>query len=78
MVGVGRSFKNCQFKAVFVFSKNIGPKIPQIIFHPKSHFFCELKSHAKFQNPKITPSGRKVERKKDSEKNALNSGYLVP
>jgi hypothetical protein len=28
--------------------------------HPKSYFFCDLKTHAKFRNPTITPSGRKV------------------
>ena len=34
--------------------------VPRICFHPKSYFFCELKPHTKFQNPTITPSGRKV------------------
>jgi hypothetical protein len=33
---------------------------PQIIFHLKPYFFCKLKSHAKFENPKTPPSGRKV------------------
>ena len=47
---------------------------------------CELKPHAKFQNPRTTPSGRKVtqverrnsggyERRRE-RKNALNSGNL--
>ena len=29
-------------------------------FYPKSYYFCDLKPHAKFRNPTITPSGRKV------------------
>ena len=50
------------------------------------NFFCDLKPHAKFHNPTITPSWRKVsveeerkkERKKEErEKNAVNSGHLV-
>jgi hypothetical protein len=37
---------------------------------PKSYSFCDLKPHAKFQIPTLTPSGRKVmaaeeERKKE-------------
>ena len=35
---------------------------------PKSYFFCDLKPHAKFQNPTIPHSGRKVtaaERKRE-------------
>ena len=35
------------------------------LFHPKSYFFCELKSHTKFWNPTITPSRRKVSRRKE-------------
>ena len=31
-----------------------------ILFYPKSYLFCDLKLHAKFQNPRTTPSGRKV------------------
>ena len=42
---------------------------------PKFYFCCDSKPHAKFQDPTITPSGRKVseaERKKERErKNAL-------
>jgi hypothetical protein len=55
---------------------------PGEIFHPKSYFWCDLKPHAKIQNPTITPSGRKVseaERKKkegNKTKNAFNSGHL--
>jgi hypothetical protein len=45
---------------------------------PKSYFFCELKPHAKFQNPRITPSGIKVTRRREEKKNAINSGHLVP
>ena len=49
------------------------------VFHPKSYYFCELKPHAKFQNPTITPSGKKVtqaerEKREEREKNAVNSG----
>jgi hypothetical protein len=47
--------------------------VPRICFHTKSFFFGELKPNAKFRNPTITPSGRKVtqaERKKS--KNAVN------
>ena len=32
----------------------------QILFYPKFYFFCDLKPHAKFRNPTITTSGRKV------------------
>ena len=32
----------------------------QLLFHPKSYFLCDLKPHAKFWNPTITPSGRGV------------------
>ena len=32
----------------------------KICFHPKSYFFCKLKSLAKFYIPTITHSGRKV------------------
>jgi hypothetical protein len=49
-----------------------GEKI-DILFDPKSNF-CEIKPHAKFQNPTITPAGRKVtraeEREREEEKNA--------
>ena len=31
-----------------------------IFFYPKSYFFCDLKPHAKFRNPTINLSGRKV------------------
>ena len=46
---------------------------------PPLIFFCDLKPHAKFQNPTITPSGRKVSvGEEEREKNAVNSGHLVP
>ena len=32
---------------------------------PQILFFCELKSHAKFLNPTITPSGRKVNQQRE-------------
>ena len=42
---------------------------------------CELGAHAGFQNPTITPSGRKVTRGENEEskkrKNAVNSGHYV-
>ena len=40
-------------------------------FYPKSYFFCDLKPHAKFRNPTITPSGSKVttsEREKEKKR----------
>ena len=43
--------------------------------------FFYLKPHANFRNPTITPSWRKVsvgEKKKEREKNAVNSGHIVP
>ena len=41
--------------------------------------FSRLKLHATFQNPRITPSGRKVTTSdEEREKNAVNSGHLVP
>jgi hypothetical protein len=39
-----------------------------------NHFFCEFKPHAKFQNPRTTPSGRKItqaEKRKKREKTPL-------
>ena len=40
-------------------------------------FFCDLKPNAKFKNPKITLSGRKVMQAEERDKNAVNSGHLV-
>jgi hypothetical protein len=40
---------------------------PQNLFYHKSYFFCDLKPHAKFGNPAITPSGRKVTRRREEE-----------
>ena len=37
----------------------MGGRCP-IFFLPQILFFCELKPHAKFRNPRTTPSGRKV------------------
>jgi hypothetical protein len=31
-----------------------------VYFSTQILFFCELKPHAKFQNPRTNPSGRKV------------------
>jgi hypothetical protein len=48
--------------------------------HPQSYFLCDLKPHGKFWNTKITPSGRKVTRRKrerEKQNNAVNIGYLV-
>jgi hypothetical protein len=42
--------------------------VPQIFVHPKSYFFCDLKPYAKFHNPTITPSGRKVTRQRERKK----------
>ena len=48
-------------------------------FYPKSYFFGDLKPHAKFWNPMITPSWRKVSvGEREKRKNAVNSGHLVP
>ena len=47
---------------------------PPNYFPPQILFFCDLRPHAKFQNPTITPSGRKVmagERKREREKTPL-------
>ena len=44
---------------------------PPIFVYPNSYFFGDLKPHAKFQNPMITPSGRKeseAEREKKERK----------
>ena len=41
-------------------------------FRPKSYFLCDLKPHAKFQNPTITPSWRKVSEGKEREEKKLN------
>jgi hypothetical protein len=50
----------------FVFLKTLtnrppgGGVGPPNFVHLKSYFICDLKSHAKFYNTTITPSGRKV------------------
>ena len=41
---------------------------------PQIYFLCDLKPYATFQNPTITPSGRKVSEAEEEEKNAVNSG----
>ena len=57
---------------------------PRFLFTPNLIFLCDLKPHAKFQNPTITPSGRKVSeaerrrKKEEREKNAFNREHLVP
>ena len=43
---------------------------------PQMSFFCELKSHAKSQNPRTTPSGTKVTRGERRKKD-IYSGHLV-
>jgi hypothetical protein len=48
---------------------------PEFVFTPNLIFFCELKPHAKFRNPTITPSGRKVtsgERREREKKQTIN------
>ena len=56
--------------------------LPPGSFLPQILFFGDLNPHAKFRNPTITPSGRKVtageRRKKEREKNAFNSEHFVP
>ena len=42
-----------------------GQRGPQICFHPKSYFLCDLKPH-------------KSNARREREKNAVNSGHLVP
>ena len=49
-----------------------------IFFYPKSYFFCDLKLHAKFQNPRTTPAWRKVCGPERKENNLKNSGHFVP
>jgi hypothetical protein len=65
----------------FCFPKKPKKSTPRRILFPlKSYIFCELKPHATFWNPTITPSGRKVtgaERRR-RRKNAIDSGHLVP
>jgi hypothetical protein len=48
---------------------------PNFIYH-KSYFVCDLMPHAKFRNHTITPSGRKLTRRKERN-NGVNSGPLV-
>ena len=45
-------------------------------FYPKSYFFCELKPHAKFQNPTISPSGIKVTWLKKEKQAGLSRATL--
>ena len=44
--------------------------LPSKICLPKNDLneFCELKPHAKFKNPRATPSGRKVTQVEEEEK----------
>jgi hypothetical protein len=44
---------------------------------PKSYFFVDLKPHAKFQNPNITPSGRKVGEAERKENHIDTGGIFV-
>ena len=62
----------------FVDSDRGAGGVPPIFFYPKSYFFCDLKPHAKFRNPTITPSGRKETAGEIERINAVNSGHLVP
>ena len=41
---------------------------PQYFCYNKSYFFFDLKPYAKFGNPTITPSGRKVTTSEEREK----------
>jgi hypothetical protein len=70
-----------------IYSEKIGPSAVHELplerqqckptFLPNPILFCDLKSHAKCQNPMITPSGRNVTRqKKREEKKKL--GVLAP
>ena len=75
MFGRGGSNKFENFQAIlstFLFFPRKNPKTSTPgaphFFYPKSYFSCDLKPHAKFQNPTITPSGRKVTRRKEREK----------
>jgi hypothetical protein len=47
----------------------------QIFVYPKSYFLCDLKLHAKFHNPRTTPSGRKEKERK--KKNTKYSGHFI-
>jgi hypothetical protein len=80
-----RHFRRCQALFGFFSRKNPQKNDPRgaagspIFFLPQILFLCDLKPHAKFQNPTITPSGRKVTRKKERKRNnAVSSGHLVP
>ena len=44
---------------------------------PQILFFGDLKPHAIFQDPMITPSVRKVTQAEKKRRNAVNSGHLV-
>ena len=48
--------------------------IPQILFHPKSFLFCELRL-GYFPGLGSNPGGRK---KKEREKKTVSGGHLVP
>ena len=65
--GVKKIEKFRRFLSLFIFSrkKNLkidtpGARVPPFFCTPNLIFLCDLKPHAKFQNPTITPSGRKV------------------
>jgi hypothetical protein len=59
---VSRGSKNfSQFQAILSYSK-------LILFYPECLFFGDLEPHAKFQDPTITPSVRKVTGRKKEEK----------
>jgi hypothetical protein len=52
------------------FRKTKLKNLPQNILYPKSYLFCELKPHAQFWNPTITPSGRKETRQRERKRNS--------
>ena len=66
---------------LFTTASTICPeKTPQIGTSPLILFFCELEPHAKFHDPRTTPSGRKVktpEEERRRENNAINIGHYV-
>ena len=42
-------------------------------------YFCELGAHAKYQNPRTTPSGSKIcDQERGKKYNPKNSGHFVP
>ena len=62
MFNAGTGVANCddaESQSHMFCSVHPGGGVPRFFSHLKSSFICEVKPHAKFQNPRTNPFGRK-------------------